>query len=303
MPHPFTPTSPRRHRLVPSLAKAARRWLGALALSICALPALAAVPTTERQALTALYNNTNGAGWLNKTNWLSGDPCDNAWYGITCDSGKTHVTEVGLASNGLTGPLPATLNQLTALQTLNVSQNQLSGSIPSLSGLTVLRSFMAFKNQLSGPIPNLGGLSALGDFSVYTNQLTGPIPSLSGLTALWLFDVASNKLTGSIPNLDGLPALTSFYVSANLLTGAVPATPSSLIAGGSRLCPNYLATPSPTDAAWDAATGTTPWSRDCTAAPANAAAPVPTLGQWALALLCLLLAGLAWARRWRPRVT
>lgn len=236
-----------------------RRWLAALALAAAgllpALPALAAVPAAELQTLTDLYNSTNGAGWTTHTNWLSGDPCDNHWYGITCDAAGAHVTEVSLVIN------------------------QLTGTLPSLSGLTNLQRFY-----------------------VSNNQLTGAIPSLSGLTNLQVFYGNNNQLTGAIPSLSGLTNLQRFYVNNNQLTGTPPAAPATLLADNSALCPNYLSTPSPTDAAWDTATGSTPWSAGCTAAPsATGVAAVPTLGEWALLGLGLLLAGLGAARvRGRP---
>ena len=282
-----------------------RRWLAALALAAAgllpALPALAAVPAAELQTLTDLYNSTNGAGWTTHTNWLSGDPCDNHWYGITCDAAGAHVTEVSLVINQLTGTLPS-LSGLTNLQRFYVSNNQLTGAIPSLSGLTNLQYFYVSNNQLTGAIPSLSGLTNLQDFYVENNQLTGAIPSLSGLTNLQVFYGNNNQLTGAIPSLSGLTNLQRFYVNNNQLTGTPPAAPATLLADNSALCPNYLSTPSPTDAAWDTATGSTPWSAGCTAAPsATGVAAVPTLGEWALLGLGLLLAGLGAARvRGRP---
>src|SRR5512135_2368276 len=47
------------------------------------------VPYVECQALVALYNSTNGAGWTHQDGWLATTtPC--AWYGVTCAAG--HVT-------------------------------------------------------------------------------------------------------------------------------------------------------------------------------------------------------------------
>jgi hypothetical protein len=60
-----------------------------------------------------------------------------------------------------------------------------------------------------------------------------------------------------------LTNLTSFNVQNNQLTGGVPdvPSPSALLPRSSNLCPNRL-TPS-TNAAWDTATGSTPWSQQC----------------------------------------
>ena len=65
---------------------------------------------------------------------------------------------------------------------IDVSRNQLTGPIPSLSGLTQLGSVFASSNQFTGPIPSLSGLTALRYFYVDVNQLTGSIPSMTGLS-------------------------------------------------------------------------------------------------------------------------
>ena len=65
--------------------------------------------------------------------------------------------------------------------------------------------------------------------------------------------------------------LAGLSVSYNQLTGAAPLVPNpnNLAGGQSSLCPNALAPaanpPSANDQAWNAATGTTPWSQQCTA--------------------------------------
>jgi hypothetical protein len=287
--------------------------------------AAAAIPLTERNALIDLYNSTNGAGWTNNTNWNGAVGTECTWYGVFCGGGDTYVYQISLTANQLNGTLPASLNSLTELTDFYASDNQLSGSIPSLSGLTKLEAFAVGANQLTGPIPSLSSLTALQSFYVYDNQLTGPIPSLSGLTALELFDVSSNQLTGPIPSLSGLTALERFDVSSNQLTGPIPSlsgltalqrfdvssnqlsgpaplvpNPNNLGAGDSALCPNYLSpsTGTPNDLAWDTAVGSSPWSATCTLS-AGGAAEIPTLHEWALLLLSVLFGGLLWRTRRR----
>ena len=48
-------------------------------------------PTDFVHALVDLYEHTNGALWTNNTNWLQGEPCVNAWHGVTCCP-ETHPT-------------------------------------------------------------------------------------------------------------------------------------------------------------------------------------------------------------------
>jgi len=160
------------------------------------------VPVVECEALVALYNSTNGAGWTNRTNWLETVTVGN-WYGITVESG--HVVGIYLGENHLTGTLPAALGSLSNLRYLNLFNNQLSGSIPpelgSLSNLTFL---YLFDNQLSGSIPAaLGNLNSLKHLWLSNNQLSGEVPgTLMNLTSLTELDLDYNRLTvpGDYPN-------------------------------------------------------------------------------------------------------
>ena len=288
--------------------------LFALAASV----AEAAIPAAERQALIDIYNGTGGAGWTNSTNWNGVDGTECTWFGVTCNGAGDTVTAIDLNANNLTGSLPATLNSLTNLVIFLAYDNQLTGSIPSLAGLTNLAYFYVNNNQLTGTIPSLAGLTNLARFYAYNNQLSGTIPSLADLTSLVVFWVNNNQLSGSIPPLAGLTNLVYFGVYHNQLTGpippltgldnlahfrvnnnqlsgdvpAVPAPTNALLASGSSLCPNYLNQTA--DAAWDTATGSTPWYAQCTAAPIPvAAAPIPTLSQWGMIVLSILLVGAA----------
>ena len=226
-----------------------------------------------------------------------------AWFGVSCDAGGNNVTAISLDGNNLIGTLPA-LSALPALTLFHVQNNQLSGNIPSLSGMAALSDFVVSHNQLSGNLPTLSGvgLDNLQYFGTRENQLSGAIPSLAGLTKLATFNVSSNKLTGVLPSLEGLDNLEAFYVFDNQLTGSPAAAPPANV-DRAQLCPNAL-TPAANAAintAWDAAVAnsdfdnTTPWSSTCVAPMAggnNTAASVPTLGESAMALLGLLLAGL-----------
>ncbi len=89
------------------------------------------VPRNECETLVALYESTNGAGWLGNDNWLQSTSV-NDWYGIIVYEG--HVTEIDLLQNNLTGNLPATLGNLSNLKYLDFSSNQLTGPIPATLG-------------------------------------------------------------------------------------------------------------------------------------------------------------------------
>ena len=107
----------------------------------------AAIPATEREALIALYNSTDGDNWVDNSGWKT-PPLDTdgfampgtegTWHGITCSG--DHVTWIELVSNGLSGTIPPELGNLPDLFSLIVFYNQLSGSIPpELGSLVNLR--------------------------------------------------------------------------------------------------------------------------------------------------------------------
>lgn len=91
------------------------------------------VVPSDSLALVSIYNATGGAGWTNKTNWLTSPV--NAWYGVTVTNGR--VTGLNLFSNNLVGNIPTAISNLSALTTLDLNDNRLTG-LPDLSVLTAL---------------------------------------------------------------------------------------------------------------------------------------------------------------------
>ena len=196
--------------------------------------------------LVELYNSTNGPGWINNDNWLTGNM--NSWHGVTVSGNR--VTVIDLTNNNLSGSIPASIGNLTELLQINfwtndlqgpipeeignltnltkliLNENQLTGSIPvEISYLINLTTLYLGWNQLSGSIPpEVGNLTNLNGLALYWNQLSGSIPpeigNLTNLIELWLF---GNQLTGSIPpEIGNLANLEFLILKDNLLTGTIP---------------------------------------------------------------------------------
>eukprot|EP00752_Nemacystus_decipiens_P013381 g11847.t1 len=182
--------------------------------------------STDRAALVALYNATDGASWKKTTNWNTTAPLSQ-WHGVEANNAG-RVVKLILDNNNLRGPIPLELGNLTALKELGLSRNQLlTGAIPAqLGALTKLTWLSLSSNKLDGPIPpELGKLAALERFDLSLNQLSGPIPEeLGKLTTLKELCLNGNKLSGHIPpQIGDLSSLEVLHLSWNKLDGAIPA--------------------------------------------------------------------------------
>jgi len=119
------------------------------------------VASSDRAALVALYNATDGPNWANSENWLT-DAALEEWHGVTTDS-LGRVVRLELDRNKLTGEIPTELGGLASLKSLSLQRNKLTGRIPAeLGGLANLESLDLEFNELTGEIPTeFGGFASL----------------------------------------------------------------------------------------------------------------------------------------------
>lgn len=195
---------------------------------------LANIPLSERDALIALYNSTNGPSWTNNSGWLGAPGTENTWYGVTTDPDNTRVIILGLQLNNLSGSIPPEIGDLGSLQMLYLGGNHIGGSIPAeIGNLDDLWHLEISSNSLVGSIPKeLGNLTNLLYLWLYSNNLTGNIPSeLCSLPQLRYIYVGHNQLSGNLPlELFTLTNLQRLHLDQNNFSGTIPAAVQNLTA-------------------------------------------------------------------------
>jgi len=171
------------------------------------------IPQTECEALLDLYHSTDGPNWFIKDTWnKTNTPCD--WFGVTCED--EHVTELNLLVNG--GTIPETISHLSRLQTLVLSDSQLTSLPESVGNLKNLQKINIKFNQLTSLPESIGNLSSLQTLNLGSNQLTSLPESIGNLSSLQTFKLGSNQLTSLPESLGNLSSLQYLNLWGNQLT-------------------------------------------------------------------------------------
>ena len=189
----------------------------------------------------------NNSLWLTTT--LDNNECQ--WFGVTCveynlaadesnpfaDLGVELVVQsVLLPGNGLNGRLSPNLCLLDYLAYLDLASNLISGTLPAeLSYCSSLLEFSMQYNALTGSVPSAIGATwqNINKFSVFGNPtMSGTIPSALGLwTNLYSVDIGDMGLTGTFPMFTNWSSVAYLYVNSNQLTGSLPESIGTALSG------------------------------------------------------------------------
>ncbi|KAL8141946.1 hypothetical protein V2J09_014978 [Rumex salicifolius] len=134
------------------------------------------------------------------------------------------------SNNQFTGEIPPSLCNISALQLLDLAQNNLTGNIPDCFASLISHLYVSDlrQNQLHGAIPSFlfQNCSTLRTLSLSGNKLEGPIPqSINKCSQLQLLDLSSNSLNDTFPHwLGTLPSLEALILASNNLQGSLMAS-------------------------------------------------------------------------------
>ena len=148
---------------------------------------------------------------------------------------------------GLSGGVPAWLNNMTDLRELWLWGNNLEGTMPDLSGMTSLdklklngntglrgitaaklpsglRWLIAGETDVGATAPDLSGMTSMTTLWLNKTGLSGAIPVASIPTSVTSLNLKDNSLSGAIPDMSGLDNLVLLRLHRNQLSGEIPGT-------------------------------------------------------------------------------
>ncbi|XP_019195786.1 PREDICTED: probably inactive leucine-rich repeat receptor-like protein kinase At5g48380 [Ipomoea nil] len=125
--------------------------------------------------------------------------------GVDCwHPDENKVVNIRLSNMELGGQFPLGIYKCSSLVQLDLSRNNLNGTIPSniSNNISYLTKLDLSSNQFSGEIPDdLANCTYLNVVKLDNNKLTGQIPPQFGLlTRIKVFSVANNRLIGAVPH-------------------------------------------------------------------------------------------------------
>lgn len=138
--------------------------LALLLLSSCCLPSSGQSETGSPDGDVAALRSIRTA--FQMTGKWFGAPCDSPpWLGVNCNATTQRVELIDLKARGISGFIPSTIKDLTALKYLDLSNNKIGGPIPNaLASISSLLTLSLDNNSFCGRIPD-GLLPERSDFS------------------------------------------------------------------------------------------------------------------------------------------
>eukprot|EP00934_Nitzschia_sp_Nitz4_P009292 Nitzschia sp. Nitz4//scaffold76_size158648//141429//149315//NITZ4_002570-RA/size158648-processed-gene-0.274-mRNA-1//-1//CDS//3329557917//9282//frame0 len=113
------------------------------------------------------------------------------------------LVDVDVRFNKIAGKVPTEIGSLTNLESLILSENEFSGTMPSFSKLRKLTTLRVSNNALTGTVPSFTSHASLVTLDLSQNAFVGTFPSTLldsvGDGEAVLLDLSDNRLTGTVP--------------------------------------------------------------------------------------------------------
>jgi Leucine-rich repeat (LRR) protein len=134
-----------------------------------------------------------------------------------------NFTRLEISNNRFSGPIQILAGKMRVFRAAN---NLLSGEIPwDLTGISQVIELDLSGNQITGSIPMAIGVLNLNALNLSGNQISGTIPAVFRfMSALTILDLSSNALSGEIPKDMNNLNLNFLNLSMNNLTGEIPSS-------------------------------------------------------------------------------
>ncbi|VFQ88626.1 unnamed protein product [Cuscuta campestris] len=181
----------------------------------------AATDPMDLRSLQVIYTSLNSPSKL--TGWKAngGDPCRELWRGVACQGSS--VVSIDISGLGLNGTMGYMLDGLKSLKTLDMSGNNIHGSIPYQLPLDLTNLNLA-SNHLSGSIPySIIDMVSINYLNLSRNSLHQSVGDVfTNHSDLATLDLSFNNFSGDLPpSIGSLSNLAILYLQGNQLSGTL----------------------------------------------------------------------------------
>ncbi|XP_024630537.1 receptor-like protein EIX1 [Medicago truncatula] len=140
------------------------------------------------------------------------------------------LVSLHISSNSLEGEIPVSIGNICTLRTFQAYENRLSGDLDLITSsnhsqcignVSLLQELWLSNNEISGMLPDFSNLSSLRLLSLVDNKLIGEIPtSIGSLTELKSLYLSRNSFEGVVSesHFTNLSKLKRLWLSDNSLT-------------------------------------------------------------------------------------
>lgn len=187
----------------------------------------AAAPSrqTDSLALVAVYKASDGANWA-KNAWDLNTPVTE-WKGVKVENDR--VVEVKVPTKSITKAwsIPSEIADLDAVKILSFASNSVEGEFPTaVYKMKNLEQLDLSNNNISGSLSaDFGNMESLGYITMLNNkEFGGSIPAEIGqLKKLFRLNFSGTSISGAIPaELAGCESLQEFMIFNAKLSGQLP---------------------------------------------------------------------------------